>query len=800
RFYILRDTGNGNYRSSLIASLPERNSFTVSAFFLDIAVDEEENIYICGATSAKTHFTTLKAHQTKPFSTNYDDWDGYIAKFDKKGAKKWVTYYASTANFDYVRNINVDKNGSVFVLSPSHALYINEPVSYVHTTISRFDSLGNRIWEKLIDTLITIEQPYSTWKEQPEWWKMQGNKMQLDGNGILSVAGFMGGSVYGGKIKVTDDAIRKKNVDVDGFLQLYNSEGKKLYSSYFGGKYVDKIQSAAGDDWGGFYIAGATNGNDIHTQNAYDTTSQYDYGYEDGFLARLKFNLPVEAGLINVKSGTIKPVCENDHAQLKLFIKNYSWKKVDSLKINWKINDSLQKPIGWTGFVPAGDSIMYSFKAPLLKAGTHKAKVWISNGDAKNDTITFSFTVDSIPVLSAGKNKTICAGEKATIGLAAKSNYKYQWSNASGFTDTIAQLIVSPQNTTTYYLTVTNYKTGCTIADSVTVTVNQLPKKNAGNNKTICAGETVQLGDTIRSNYKYSWFTSSALIDSVAQPIVKPSQTTSYYLTITDTTGCTMQDTVEVFVNPKPVIQSIFGTQAICEGGFSWYKHQRNGKEVFMWQVDGANFTGKADADSILVKWDSAGKYTVKLNITSSAFCQDSTAINVVVFQRIKPSFTTSVSEACINQPIVFNSTTPVGTSLQWIIADTKTDTSQSLTKAFFEPGIYAIWLKSTTVNGCTDSVKQEIVIHDLPSKDWVITNPKAGAYNFKAADSLQAFYTWHFGTGDSSTSANANYIYKQDGKYLVTLRIRNHNGCEVTRDTMLTVSGIVSVKEDINT
>lgn len=310
---------------------------------------------------------------------------------------------------------------------------------------------------------------------------------------------------------------------------------------------------------------------------------------------------------MNVKPGIIKPVCENANAELKLFIKNHGWKKIDSLTLNWKINDSLQKPISWTGFVPAGDSVMYGFKAPLLKAGTHKAKVWISNGDTKNDTVTFSFTIDSVPAPSAGKNKTICAGENTSIGLTVRNNYRYHWSAASGFTDTIAQPIVSPQITTTYYLTVTHRFTGCTAYDSVTVKVNPLPQKRAGIDKTICVGETVQLGDSAIINYKYSWSTNSGVFDSVAQPLVSPQQTTTYYVKTTDTTGCTMQDTVEVKVNIMPVMQSISGAQAICKDGYSWYRYKRHANETILWQVAGASFSGKTDADSILIKWDSAG-------------------------------------------------------------------------------------------------------------------------------------------------------------------------------------------------
>lgn len=171
--------------------------------------------------------------------------------------------------------------------------------------------------------------------------------------------------------------------------------------------------------------------------------------------------------------------------------------------------------------------------------------------------------------------------------------------------------------------------------------------------------------------------------------------------------------------------------------------------------------------------------------------------LSVEVFQRIKPSFTTSVSSACVNEPVILSNTTPQATSIQWIIPETKIDTNQSLIKAFSSPGIYAIWLISTTEHGCTDSVKQEVTVYDVPGYEWQIGSSKQGVYHFKAMDSVQTFYQWNFGNGDSATGANVNYTYTSDGKYFVTLKIKNSHGCETLKDTMMVVKAAVSVAEN---
>ena len=53
----------------------------------------------------------------------------------------------------------------------------------------------------------------------------------------------------------------------------------------------------------------------------------------------------------------------------------------------------------------------------------------------------------------------------------------------------------------------------------------------AGNNVTICKGDSVQIGSAPRTQYIYNWQTAAGLSnDSIANPWVKPAITTTYYL------------------------------------------------------------------------------------------------------------------------------------------------------------------------------------------------------------------------------------------------------------------------------
>jgi hypothetical protein len=74
---------------------------------------------------------------------------------------------------------------------------------------------------------------------------------------------------------------------------------------------------------------------------------------------------------------------------------------------------------------------------------------------------------------------------------------------------------------------------------------------NAGSNVSICPGDSVQLGTTPHPQYLYSWNPSKGLRDStIANPFVKPSVTTTYYLKQKDFKFTETTSSVTVSVGP----------------------------------------------------------------------------------------------------------------------------------------------------------------------------------------------------------------------------------------------------------
>lgn len=101
--------------------------------------------------------------------------------------------------------------------------------------------------------------------------------------------------------------------------------------------------------------------------------------------------------------------------------------------------------------------------------------------------------------------------------------------------------------------------------DALTVKYcSSLPVANAGADKSVCQGSSTQIGDSPYSNYIYSWSPATGLSDaSIANPSASPASNTTYILTVTGSSGCSSNDTVNVTVIPDcPICSEPTGLSA----------------------------------------------------------------------------------------------------------------------------------------------------------------------------------------------------------------------------------------------
>ncbi|NOQ75348.1 MAG: hypothetical protein GQ574_25280, partial [Crocinitomix sp.] len=164
-----------------------------------------------------------------------------------------------------------------------------------------------------------------------------------------------------------------------------------------------------------------------------------------------------------------------------------------------------------------------------LGAGDYTFIYIASNLPCPNDTSEFTITVNAVPIIDAGADDELCAGESITLsGSGAGIGGTYVWDG--GITDGVA---FTPGATATYTVTGTDAN-GCVGTDAVTITVNPLPIIDAGADDAICTGESVTLtGSGAGIGGTYVW--DGGVSDGVA---FTPAATATYTVTGTDANGC----------------------------------------------------------------------------------------------------------------------------------------------------------------------------------------------------------------------------------------------------------------------
>ncbi len=318
----------------------------------------------------------------------------------------------------------------------------------------------------------------------------------------------------------------------------------------------------------------------------------------------------------------------------------------------------------------------------------YRVKVTDANGCINWDTVIVN--VSPLPLISAGNDKSICAGENAQLN--ASGGETYSWSPATGLNSTnIANPLASPSNTTTYTVEAWD-DNGCSNTDQVTVTVKSNPVANAGNDVEICDGDTTLL--TASGGGTYLWSTG----ETTASIEVAPSSTTTYLVTVENANGCTDTDDVIVTVNAKPTANA-GSDKAICEGTTTTLT--ATGGATYLW-------SNGATTQSINVTPIVTTTYTV--TAISAAGCQDKDDIKVTV----NPNPTVDAGmdqEICKGENANLTATPSVpGVDFLW---NPGGDVTQSITVNPETTTDYTV--KITDGNGCENQDMVRVIVNPLP-------------------------------------------------------------------------------------
>ncbi len=205
------------------------------------------------------------------------------------------------------------------------------------------------------------------------------------------------------------------------------------------------------------------------------------------------------------------------------------------------------------------------------------ATYYLSAIDTNGCRISDSVMVGIFPPAggSAGADTVKCGS--SPLELNASGGTSYFWENISSPGNVLRNPQVNPDQDTTYFVRITDAN-GCSSRDSLSVRVWEA---DAGPDREICQGDSVNL--QAKDGQTYAWDASPFIGDtSVFDPLVFPQDTTEFFVTITDSSGCQDRDTARVNVLAPPAINFIQNDPVICSGDSSHF--EAGGGTNYQWE------------------------------------------------------------------------------------------------------------------------------------------------------------------------------------------------------------------------
>ena len=260
----------------------------------------------------------------------------------------------------------------------------------------------------------------------------------------------------------------------------------------------------------------------------------------------------------------------------------------ESVVIRATVRDSFAVGVRWSAATRADSSMVLAWptsaqlevRGEILGDHTYTLTATSSEGCTSSQSVVVtvlsgpSIRQDSMPVVISciGTNTNPVEIGKGVTIEGGTAPYQILWEEQGGGTSsfvgprTTLVTQVRPTRTTTYVLIVRDATPGssCSSRLEITVELRPTPDANAGRNAIICKCDqtsSVQLGVDAQCGtppYTYLWQPTTGLFNMStmsATVTARPTETTTYVLTVTDATGLTNSDTVTVLVEPCPDVR-----------------------------------------------------------------------------------------------------------------------------------------------------------------------------------------------------------------------------------------------------
>lgn len=475
--------------------------------------------------------------------------------------------------------------------------------------------------------------------------------------------------------------------------------------------------------------------------------------------------------------------------------------------------------------VSASDSILvtdttdYLFNIQLLMAG---------DMIIQNDTFTLKGRLGGNPVAFNLGNDTFICREKTLLlnNYSYPSGTKFLWS-----TGAVTKTILA-DSTQQYWLKITT-QSGCISADTINLTIKELPVSLLPLDTNLCAGQQVNIKASDSITFTFLWS------NNATSPSLVVNDSGKYAVSITGTNGCGVTDTIHVTLRALPVI-NLGADKTLC-------------KKDSITQSLSVNFTinnllwsdGTQNHNNFVYR--DTGVYWAKI-ITKSTGCSATDSVSILPLASpaidLGNDYYTCSKDSILLTPIVLNVDTflwntgaktstikivPPGLfyltvknrygcknydTLKIYEGDVPTvnlgkDTSLCFSDSMLliagsDPSYQYLWfdnaitmqhyvqppgskfVRVTSPEGCQN--RDTVTLRSRkPVSAFTATNTVGKTYQFSALVNANKYY-WIFGDGGTDSIKSPLHQYAANGNYHVILKVADSTGCAADSFTTINI------------
>lgn len=243
---------------------------------LAMTTDAAGNVYIAGHSLSGSGIATPGSHKSTPSS-----YDAFLVKFNANGVRQWGTYYGG-GGIEEGRALAIDAAGNVYLAGITNGSTTGVATDGAHQTTINFQA----------DAFL-VKFNADGVRQWGTYYGGAGNDfatgLSTDPQGNVILCGYTNSSTNIATAGSHQPA--QGSANNDGFVVKFNTDGQRLWGTYYGGTEVDFTYAIKADAQSNLYVAGTTQSSSgIATAGSHQSAKGGTTLDADAFLLKLDAN------------------------------------------------------------------------------------------------------------------------------------------------------------------------------------------------------------------------------------------------------------------------------------------------------------------------------------------------------------------------------------------------------------------------------------------------------------------------------------------------------------------------------